>query len=121
MILVADIIAIVLILAGSLLCVAASVGLARFRDTISRMHASGKPQTLGLMLTLTGALIYVLVHGADNVPTYSDLALLVLIIFFAVGTSPVVSNRVGHEAFKERLVDEDSLARDDSREPREKA
>lgn len=119
MILVADIIAIVLILSGMLLCVAASVGLIRFRDTISRMHASSKPQTLGLILTLTGSLLHVATHAPTHATTNSDLALLTLIILFALGTSPIVSNRVGHEAFKERLVDEDSLARDDSREPRE--
>ncbi|WP_297453203.1 monovalent cation/H(+) antiporter subunit G [uncultured Corynebacterium sp.] len=119
MILVADIIAIVLILSGMLLCVAASVGLIRFRDTISRMHASSKPQTLGLILTLAGSLLHVAMHAPTHTTTNSDLALLTLIILFALGTSPIVSNRVGHEAFKERLVDEDSLARDDSREPRD--
>ena len=110
MILVADIIAITLILTGMLLCVAASVGLIRFRDTISRMHASSKPQTL------SGSLVHVATHASAHTTTSSDLALLTLIILFALGTSPIVSNRVGHEAFKERLVDEDSLARDDSRE-----
>ena len=116
MILVADIIAITLILTGMLPCVAASVGLIRFRDTISRMHASSKPQTLGLILTLSGSLVHVATHASAHTTTSSDLALLTLIILFALGTSPIVSNRVGHEAFKERLVDEDSMARDDSRE-----
>lgn len=116
MILVADIIAIVLIISGALMCVAAAVGLVRFRDTISRMHASSKPQTFGLILTLSGALLHIITHGTASATTNSDLALLVLIILFALGTSPIIGNRVGHEAFKERLVDEASLARDDTRE-----
>lgn len=114
MILFADILAIAFIVGGALLCLAAAVGLARFRDTISRMHASSKPQTLGLMLTLSGALIHVLVHGTWDATTLGDLGLLTLIICFALGTSPIIGNRVGHEAFKEGLIDEANIARDDS-------
>lgn len=115
MILVTDIIAIVLIISGALMCVAAAIGMVRFRDTISRMHASSKPQTFGLILTLSGALLHIFTHSPANATTYSDLALLALIILFALGTSPIIGNRVGHEAFKERLVNEAGLARDDTR------
>ena len=36
-----------------------AIGLARFRDTIGRMHASTKPQTLGLSLTLLGTVLHI--------------------------------------------------------------
>nr|WP_120491723.1 monovalent cation/H(+) antiporter subunit G [Corynebacterium lactis] len=114
MILIADIIAIGAVVSGALLCLAAAIGLARFRDTVSRMHASSKPQTLGLMLTLTGALLHVLVHGTRDTTTLGDLGLLTLIICFALGTAPIIGNRVGHEAYKEGLIDDANLARDDS-------
>lgn len=115
MIFLADVIAIAAIISGALLCLAAAIGLARFRDTVSRMHASSKPQTLGLMLTLSGALLHVLAHGVWDATTLGDLGLLTLIICFALGTSPIIGNRVGHEAYKEGLIDADNLARDDSR------
>lgn len=51
----ADVISIVLILIGSLLVLAAAIGVARFPDTMSRVHAISKPQTTGLILTILGA------------------------------------------------------------------
>ena len=41
--------ALVLILIGALLCVTAAIGLVRFRDVPSRLHAATKPQVLGVV------------------------------------------------------------------------
>ena len=50
-----DVTAAVLVLSGSLLALTAAIGVVRFPDTLSRMHAATKPQVLGLLLVLTGA------------------------------------------------------------------
>lgn len=42
-----DIVAAVLILSGSALALTAAIGIVRFPDTLSRMHAATKPQVLG--------------------------------------------------------------------------
>ena len=42
------------VLLGAFLCFAAAVGLVRFPDVLSRMHAATKPQTLGLILFAVG-------------------------------------------------------------------
>ena len=54
---VADIVAAVLVLGGSTLALTAAIGVVRFPDTLSRMHAATKPQVLGLLLVLVGAAI----------------------------------------------------------------
>ena len=50
-----DVVAGALVLCGSVLALTAAIGVVRFPDTLSRMHAASKPQTLGLLLVLTGA------------------------------------------------------------------
>ena len=45
-----DVAILVLILLGAVLCLSAAVGLLRFRDVPSRLHAATKPQVLGLIL-----------------------------------------------------------------------
>ena len=49
-----DIAAGVLVLGGSALALTAAIGVVRFPDTLSRMHAATKPQVLGLLLVLGG-------------------------------------------------------------------
>src|SRR5690606_31952162 len=44
-----EIITMGLVLVSSLMCFAAGVGLIRFPDVLSRLHAATKPQILGLM------------------------------------------------------------------------
>ena len=45
-----DTVALILVLVGAMLCLAAAVGVVRFRDVPTRLHAATKPQVLGLML-----------------------------------------------------------------------
>ena len=49
-----DVLGAVCVMLGAFLCLAAALGLARFPDVLSRMHAATKPQTLGLILVVTG-------------------------------------------------------------------
>ena len=93
----AEIISTVLVLFGAALALTASIGLLRFRDTLSRMHAATKPQTFGLLLVLTGAGIRL----GDNV----DIGMLILAGLFAIITAPVVAQRVGQLAYREQRAD----------------
>ena len=52
-----DIVTGVLVLGGSTLALTAAIGVVRFPDTLTRMHAATKPQVLGLLLVLAGAAI----------------------------------------------------------------
>jgi multicomponent Na+:H+ antiporter subunit G len=100
-----DIIAGVLVLAGSLLALTAAIGVVRFPDTLSRMHAATKPQVLGLLLVLIGAAIRLRGHA--------DVGMLILAGLFAVITAPVIANRVGQLAYREQSFRNDLLTRDE--------
>jgi multicomponent Na+:H+ antiporter subunit G len=96
-----DILAAFFLLSGSLLALTGALGIARFPDTLARMHAATKPQMLGLLLMLAGAALRI--WGS------ADVGMLVLTALFAGITVPVVAHRVGRVAHREGLVREDLL------------
>ena len=97
-------------LGGSALALTASIGVVRFPDTLSRMHAATKPQVLGLLLVLVGAAVRL----RGNV----DVGMIVLTGMFTLITAPVVANRVGQLAYREHNVRDDLLTVDELREDR---
>jgi len=100
-----DVVAAVLVLGGSALALTAAIGVVRFPDTLTRMHAASKPQVLGLLLVLAGAAIRL----SGNI----DVGMLVLTGLFTVITAPVVANRVGQLAYREQNVRDDLLTKDE--------
>ncbi len=105
-----DVITAVLVLSGSVLALTASIGVVRFPDTLSRMHAATKPQVLGLLLVLIGAALRL----RGNV----DIGMIGLTGMFTLITAPVVANRVGQLAYREQCVRQDLLTVDEMREDR---
>ena len=103
-----DVITGVLVLGGSALALTASIGVVRFPDTLSRMHAATKPQVLGLLMVLIGAAIRL----RGNV----DVGMMILIAMFTLITAPVVANRVGQLAYREQNVRDDLLTVDELRD-----
>lgn len=100
-----DVLAAVLVLGGSVLALTAAIGIVRFPDTLSRMHAATKPQVLGLLLVLVGAALRLRGHP--------DVGMLILAGFFTLITAPVVANRVGQLAYREQSFRDDLLTRDE--------
>jgi multicomponent Na+:H+ antiporter subunit G len=103
-----DIVVGVLILGGSTLALTAAIGVVRFPDTLSRMHAATKPQVLGLLLVLAGAAIRL----RGNV----DVGMVILTGLFTLITAPVVANRVGQLAYREQNFRDDLLTKDEMHE-----
>jgi multicomponent Na+:H+ antiporter subunit G len=85
-----------LVLGGSALALTAAIGVVRFGDTLSRMHAATKPQVLGLLLVLAGAAIRL----RGNV----DVGMLILAGLFTLITAPVVAQRVSQLAYREQKI-----------------
>jgi len=100
-----DIVTAVLVLGGSALALTAAIGVVRFPDTLTRMHAASKPQVLGLLLVLIGAAIRL----RGNI----DVGMIILTGLFTVITAPVVANRVGQLAYREQNVRDDLLTKDE--------
>jgi multicomponent Na+:H+ antiporter subunit G len=93
-----------LVLSGSALALTAAIGLLRFPDTLSRMHAATKPQVLGLLLVLAGAAIRL----RGNV----DIGMLFLTGVFTLVTAPVIAQRVGQLAYREQSPGDNPLTAD---------
>jgi len=89
-----DVLTAVLVLFGSLLALTAAIGLLRFRDTLSRMHSATKPQVIGLVLILIGAMI--------RLRGDTEIWMLALVGLFTLLTAPVIAHLVGRVAFREQ-------------------
>ncbi|RKN42474.1 monovalent cation/H(+) antiporter subunit G [Streptomyces hoynatensis] len=93
-----------LLLAGAAFCLLSGVGLVRFRDTVSRLHAASKVQTLGLLLTVVGAS---LTAPATEIPS------LLLLAVFSLLTAPVTGHVVGRVAYRTEAADRAGLHPDE--------
>lgn len=106
---VVDTTVLILILLGALLCLSASVGLLRFRDVPSRLHAATKPQVLGLLLIcLAVALSQRSVGGI-----LLGLVLVAPVVLMQFATAPLSAHMVGRQAYRNGTTDERSLVVDE--------
>jgi multicomponent Na+:H+ antiporter subunit G len=93
------------LLAGVFLAVVAGVGLLRFPDVFSRMHAATKPATLGLLLVVAGGVL--LAEEASNA------AKLVLVAAFQFLTAPVAAHMIGRAGYRAGTGDLEGLVVDE--------
>lgn len=102
---VADALAALCLLGGALLAFAAGMGVLRFPDLLSRMHAATKPQVLGLVLVLLGL--------ALRLRSGPVLSILALVVVFQLLTSPVAAHMVGRAGYRTGKVRHDLLLVDE--------
>ena len=100
-----DVLSSVLLLSGVALAVLAGLGLVRFPDVFSRMHAATKPATLGLLLVVLGA--------ALQQDERSNATKLLLVAAFQFLTSPVAAHMIGRAAYRSGTGDLDDLVVDE--------
>ena len=104
-----DVAILVLILLGAVLCLSAAVGLLRFRDVPSRLHAATKPQVLGLVLICLAIALSQRTVGGILV----GLALVAPIVLMQFATAPLSAHIVGRQAYRNGTTDERSLVVDE--------
>lgn len=100
-----DVLGALLLLLGAMLCFAASVGLVRFPDTLTRMHAATKPQTLGLLCAAAGLGL--------SLHSVKALGMLFLVAVLQLITAPVAAHMVGRTSYRTGQVRSDLLTEDD--------
>lgn len=88
----------VLLLLGSFFCVSGGVGVLRFPEFYTRMHAAGVTDTLGAGLIL-GALMFMTTG-------FNDLAKLILILLFTLITGPTATHALAKSAVRGGITPE---------------
>lgn len=110
-----DVAVLVLILLGAVLCLSAAVGLLRFRDVPSRLHAATKPQVLGLVLICLAIALSQRTVGSILV----GLALVAPIVLMQFATAPLSAHIVGRQAYRNGTTDERNLVVDELAESKQ--
>lgn len=99
----------VLVLCGSLLTLVAAVGMFRFGDMFTRMHALAKASTVAVLLVLVGAAI--------SMEHPNDVTSLALAAVLQVLTSPLASNMISFTTYRTEETSVPVLGLDDDTVP----
>ena len=110
---IATVLSAICLITGAALSLAAAIGLMRFRDVHARMHASTKPQVLGVLLMLAGVALRL------NSP--ADLTMILLVGVFQMMTAPVSAQMIGRAAYRSGTYRPDTLVVDELAEHSEAA
>jgi multicomponent Na+:H+ antiporter subunit G len=100
-----DLVGAACVLVGAFLCLAAALGLLRFPDVLSRMHAATKPQTLGLIVVAAGVEL--------SLRSWAAFGTVLLIAILQLTTAPVAAHLVARTVYRSNQVRRDLLVRDD--------
>lgn len=101
-----------LIIAGCALAAIGGVGVVRFRDLFSRMHAAAKAPTLGLLLVAIGAAI--------EIGTVLASTTLTLVVVMQLLSSPVGAHALSRASRRQIDIEVDAvddLTRDEESAP----
>ncbi|MBD3648378.1 MAG: monovalent cation/H(+) antiporter subunit G [Pseudomonadales bacterium] len=97
-----DVLSWILLLGGGFFSVSGAIGLLRFPDFFTRIHAAGVTDTMGAGMILTGLML--------QAPDPIALMKLVFILAFALLTSPTATHALAKSALKGGLSMEKSTA-----------
>lgn len=107
-----EIIAAAALLLGSFLMIVSAIGLVRFPDVFCRMHASGKAGTLGIVMVLTGTIVFFMIPGVADISVFFRA---MLAIFFQFITTPAATHLLARAAYITQYPVSDRTAVDELR------
>ena len=100
-----DVIGAILLIIGCTLTLVAAIGIARYRDLITKQHVATKPQVVALIFNLAGTAL--LVREATMTWT------MLLVIAFMLITAPISAHMLSRAGYRTGSVDYDALVVDD--------
>jgi len=100
-----DIVAGTFMIVGCLMSLAAGIGMLRFPDLLSRLHAATKPQVLGLFLLLAAL-------GLE-LRSWAVLPVLLLAWLLQLLTAQVSAHMVGRAGYRTRHLKRETLIADE--------
>jgi multicomponent Na+:H+ antiporter subunit G len=100
-----DVVTAVFLVIGALMSLGAAIGLLRFPDLMSRMHAATKPQVLGLFLVLAAIGL--------QMRTWWVWPVLLVAWIFQLLTAPVSAHMVGRSAYRTKHGHRELLTKDE--------
>jgi len=95
----------VLVVLSAFFSMAAGLGIVRFPDVLTRLHAATKPQVLGLATVLLAIVV--------QVPTWGVATTAVLVMTFQLLTQPMTAHMLGRSAYRTEHVRRDLLIEDE--------
>jgi multicomponent Na+:H+ antiporter subunit G len=108
-----DVVAAVFVVLGALLSLVAGVGVLRFPDALSRLHAGTKPQVLGL--------VCVVIAIALSARSWTAVLLLVPVVLFQLLTQPIAAHMIGRAGYRTKNHRRDLLLVDELADDVERA
>jgi multicomponent Na+:H+ antiporter subunit G len=100
-----DLLSAVFMVVGAVMSLGAAIGLLRFPDLLSRMHAATKPQVLGLFLLLAAIGL--------QLRTWWVWPVLVVAWIFQLLTVPVSAHMVGRAGYRTKHLHRELLTADE--------
>ena len=100
-----DVVSAVFMIVGAFMSLAAAIGLLRFPDLMSRMHAATKPQVLGLFLLLAAVGL--------QLRTWWVWPVLLVAWIFQLLTVPVSAHMVGRAGYRTKHLHRELLSTDE--------
>ncbi len=100
-----DVLSLVCLIGAAGFSVAAGLGLLRFPDVLSRLHAATKPQIFGLLLVIAAIALH------DR--SWMTLLALLPVFVFQCLTAPIAAHMVGRAAYRTGQLDDESLVIDE--------
>ncbi len=103
--LVREVVASAFFLTGSALVLIAAIGMVRFPDLLSRLHAATKPQVLGIILMMNGL--------ALSLASWQVGWKVMPVIIFQLATAPVAAHMVGRAGYRTNKIRYDLMGVDE--------
>jgi multicomponent Na+:H+ antiporter subunit G len=103
--LVLDVLSLVCLVGAAAFSLAAGLGLLRFSDALSRLHAATKPQIFGLLLVIMA----IALHDRSWLTLF---ALLPVFVFQSL-TAPIGAHMIGRAAYRMGQIDTETVVLDE--------